>query len=475
MVYTGECYIDGMWVSPAEAGRHIHIVNPATEEIVGEVALGSSVDVDKAVAAARAAFEERPLTIAERVDMLNEIASVLERRKEDAAQAMTMEMGSPISFSRQVQVPIALAQFRDAAEILKKYRNEQSLGSSRIVREPIGVCGFITPWNWPLLQISSKLAAGLAAGCAVIWKPSEVAPLSALVLADVLHQASVPRGFFNMINGDGPSVGAAIAAHPGIDMVSVTGSTRTGIAVAKGAADTIKRVHQELGGKSAHIIFPDADLKAAVVANLQRCFRNSGQSCQAPTRMLVHESQLDQVLSIVRSETAMFNVGDPANPESQIGPVVNATQFEKIQNLIECGIKEGASVVCGGQGRPKNLSRGYYVQPTVFANVTNDMTLAREEIFGPVLVILTYHSEEEAVSIANDSIYGLAAYVSSSSVDRARRAAYRLRAGRVYINMAAEGPGVPFGGYKQSGNGRETGVFGLEEFMEIKAIIGDAA
>jgi aldehyde dehydrogenase (NAD+) len=366
----------------------------------------------------------------------------------------------------------ALGHFKQMVKVLKSYKFERFMGGTLIRREPIGVCGLITPWNWPLNQITAKLAPALAAGCTVVLKPSEVAPLSGIIFAEVLHDAGVPAGVFNLVNGDGAGVGEAISRHPDIDMVSFTGSTRAGILVAKGAADTVKRVTQELGGKSANIVLPDADLGKAVPAGVLRCFTNTGQSCQAPTRMLVHRSQLDEAAALARQTAETVKIGDPRKRETTMGPVVSKAQFDKVQGLIERGIAEGATVVCGGAGRPAGFNRGYFVRPTVFSDVTPQMAIAREEIFGPVLSMLTYDTEDEAVAIANDTTYGLAGYVQSGDIEHARRIASRLRAGRIYLNGAPSDNSVPFGGYKQSGNGREHGVFGFEEYLEVKAVLG---
>jgi aldehyde dehydrogenase (NAD+) len=373
--------------------------------------------------------------------------------------------------AKGAQAPAGVGHLKQALEVLKTYTFMQNRGAIRIIREPIGVCGFITPWNWPINQITCKVAPALAAGCTMVLKPSEIAPLNAILVAEVLHDAGVPRGVFNLVNGDGPTVGAAIAAHPGVDMVSFTGSTRAGIQVAKAAADSVKRVAQELGGKSANIILDDVDLKAAVESGVQRCFTNSGQSCSAPTRMLVPRARHAEAVAIAKAAAERVIVGDP-NQKGSLGPIANRAQFEKVQRLIETGIREGADLVTGGPGRPQGLEKGYYVRPTVFANVRNDMTIAREEIFGPVLSILPYEDENDAVQIANDTVYGLSGYVSSGDTQRALRVAARLRTGNVHVNGAPVDYSAPFGGYKQSGNGREWGEFGFEEFLEVKAVMG---
>ncbi len=465
-------YIDGRWVEPVSP-RTFDVVNPATEEVAGQISLGSAADVDRAVIAARLAFPSFSQTSKkERLALLQRIIDLYSARFEELAQTMTLEMGSPIAFSREVQTTNALGHFKHIAEVLKAYKLEQFMGGTLIRREAIGVCGLITPWNWPLNQITSKLAPALAAGCTVVLKPSEIAPLSAIVLAEILHEAGVPKGVFNLVNGEGPTVGEAISRHPGIDMVSFTGSTRAGILVAKSAADTVKRVAQELGGKSANIILADADLEKAVPAGVLRSFTNTGQSCQAPTRMLVHRSQRDDAVAIAKRTAETVRVGDPLDPKTTMGPLVSKVQFDKVQGLIERGIQEGATLVCGGAGRPVGFNRGYFVRPTVFADVDPNMTIARDEIFGPVLSMLTYDTEEEAVTIANDTTYGLAGYVQSGDLAHARRVAAQIRAGRIYLNGAPADQSVPFGGYKQSGNGREHGVFGFEEFLEVKAVLG---
>ena len=464
-------YINGEWVAPVTS-KTLDVINPATEEPIGRISLGSAADVDKAVMAARAAFETFCRTSREeRIALLEHIITAYSDRTDEIAEAISLEMGAPIGFAKAAQAPAGLAHLKQALEVLKAYTFVQSKGTTRIIREPVGVCGLITPWNWPMNQIACKVAPALAAGCTIVLKPSEIAPLSAILFAEVLHASGVPRGVFNLVNGDGPGVGAAIAAHPGIDLVSFTGSTRAGIQVAKAAADTVKRVAQELGGKSANIILDDADFGTAVERGVQTCFRNSGQSCNAPTRMLVPRSRLAEAVAIAKTAAEHFPVGDPGQ-KGALGPVANRVQFERIQRLIEMGIKEGAGLVTGGLGRPQGLERGYYVRPTVFADVRNDMTIAREEIFGPVLSILPYENEDDAVRIANDTVYGLSGYVSSGDTQRALKLASRLRTGNVHVNGAGLDYAAPFGGYKQSGNGREWGEFGFEEFLEVKAVMG---
>ena len=465
-------YIDGTWVAPA-VPKLCDVINPATEEVAGRISMGSHVDVDRAVLAARRAFPSYAATTrAERLALLETIIALYEARADELASAMTAEMGSPITFSKEVQTVNALAHFREMVSVLKTYEFERFMGGTLISREAIGVCGLITPWNWPLNQVTSKLAPALAAGCTVVLKPSEIAPLSTILLTEILHEAGVPKGVFNLVNGDGPTVGEAISSHPGIDMVSFTGSTRAGILVAKAAAATVKRVTQELGGKSPNIVLTGADLDKVVPAGVLRCYTNTGQSCQAPTRMLIHKSQRDAVIAIAKRTAEQVKLGGPLDPATQMGPVVSKAQFDKVQGLIEKGIQEGATLVTGGAGRPADFNRGYYVRPTVFADVTQDMTIAKEEIFGPVLSMMTYETEDQAVEIANNTSYGLAGYVQAGDIDSARRVAAKIRAGRIYLNGAPPDRGVPFGGYKQSGNGREHGVFGLEEYLEVKAVLG---
>jgi aldehyde dehydrogenase (NAD+) len=385
---------------------------------------------------------------------------------------MTAEMGSPITFSTETQAMMALAHFKEMVRVLRSYEFQSMMGNTLISREAIGVCGLITPWNWPLNQVTSKLAPALAAGCTVVLKPSELAPLSTILLAEILHEAGLPKGVFNLVNGDGAIVGEAIASHPDIDMVSFTGSTRAGVLVAKAAANTVKRVTQELGGKSPNIILQGADLNQAIPAGVLRSYFNAGQSCQAPTRMLIHRSMRDAVVRIAKATAEGIRVGDPSDPAVQMGPLAGKAQFNKVQAMIEKGIQEGATLVCGGLGRPAGFNRGFFVRPTVFADVTPDMTIAKEEIFGPVLSIMSYDSEEQAIDLANDTAYGLAGYVHAGDLDQARRMASRIRAGRIYLNGAPSDAVAPFGGYKQSGNGRENGVFGLEEYLEVKAVLG---
>lgn len=467
-------YINGRWVEPITA-QTLDVINPATEEICGRISLGASADVDQAVAAARAAFATFSRTSREeRLALFERIVAEYKKRYNDMAAAITEEMGAPASLAQQAQAAIGIGHFQAAIAILKDYEFETLRGSTLIAREPIGVCGFITPWNWPVNQMACKIAPALAVGCTMVLKPSEVAPFSGIVLAEILHAAGAPPGVFNLVNGDGPGVGAAISARPDIDLVSFTGSTRAGIEVARAAAPSVKRVHQELGGKSPNIILADADMPRAVAGGVKGVMQNSGQSCNAPTRMLAPNSHMDEVIAIARATAEATTVGDP-NGNAQIGPVVSSAQWNKIQGLIQKGIDEGATLVTGGPGRPEGLHRGYFVKPTVFAGVTNDMTIAREEIFGPVLTILGYDTVDEAIAIGNDTPYGLAAYVQGKDHATLRYVASRLRAGQVNINGSGMDIMAPFGGYKQSGNGREWGDLAFGEFLETKAEIGYGA
>lgn len=469
---TTKFYINGEWVDPVTPNT-MDVINPATEEAFATISMGSAADVDKAVAAAKAAFPAFSRTTREeRMALIAKIMEVYQTRYEEIAETISKEMGAPIWLSQMAQAAMGSAHFGTTLEILKNYEFEEDRGKTHISKEPVGVCGFITPWNWPVNQIVCKVAPALAAGCTMVLKPSEVAPLNAHILAEVLDEAGVPAGVFNLVNGDGMNVGAALSAHPDVDMMSFTGSTRAGIEVAKAAAPTVKRVAQELGGKSANIILEDADLNAAVAGGVTGVMNNSGQSCNAPTRMLVPASKHAEALKIAAAAAEGVKVGDPFAEGTTIGPVVSELQFNKIQDLIQKGIDEGAELVAGGTGRPDGLNKGYYVRPTVFGGVTNDMTIAREEIFGPVLSILPYETEEEAIAIANDTVYGLSGYVSSGSIEHAREVASQLRTGNVHLNGAGPDVGAPFGGFKQSGNGREWGEFGLEEFLEVKATLG---
>lgn len=467
-------YIDGDWVEPVRP-LTLGIVNPATEETFAQISLGSPEDVDRAVKAARRGFETySEVSVEDRLSYLHRIIEGFRARLPELARMMTLEMGAPITFATQRQATVALFHFEEAARVLAQYRFEERMGPGLIRREPIGVCGLITPWNWPLNQLASKVAPALATGCTVVLKPSEIAPLSAMLFAEIVHEVGLPRGVFNLVNGDGPTVGEAIAAHPGIDMVSFTGSTTAGIRVAKLAADSVKRVAQELGGKSANIVLSDADLRTAVIEGVHACYTNAGQNCQSPTRMLIPRMQRDAAFEAVREAVDAIRLGDPLDPASTMGPLVSQAQFEKVQDHIQSALDEGATLVAGGIGRPAELNRGYYVRPTVFGDVTPQMKIAREEIFGPVLSIMAYDTEDEAIEIANNTPFGLAGFVQSKDLKRARKVADRIRAGRVYLNGAAFDRSLPFGGYKQSGNGREFGVFGFEEYLEVKALLGFA-
>ena len=468
-------YIDGKWVQPTEA-RDWEVINPANEQPIATISLGSAADVDQAVAAANRAFESYLQTaVEERLALLQRVIEVYKAKSEEMAQTISLEMGCPISLSRGAQVAAGLGHLFEILKVLEQFKFEELKGSTLMRKEPIGVCGLITPWNWPMNQVVAKVAPALAAGCSVVLKPSEVAPLSAYLFAQILDQANVPPGVFNLVNGDGPTVGAAIAAHPGVAMISFTGSTRAGVAVALAAAPTVKRVTQELGGKSAHIILDDTDLDTAVREGVQSCFRNTGQSCNAPTRMLVARSQMPHAIVAAKKTAEATKVGDPLSEGNHIGPLASKAQFDKVQRLIHVGMAEGAQLIAGGPDRPSGISKGYFVKPTIFADVRNDMTIAREEIFGPVLCMIPYEDEEDAVRIANDTVYGLSGFVSAGDIERGRRVARRIRSGNVHINNARVDFGGCFGGYKQSGNGREWGEAGLAEFLELKAIFGYTA
>lgn len=467
----GKLYIDGEWVHPTSS-RTFELINPSTETPFASVNLGSPEDVDRAVTAARRAF---PIfsrtTVAERIALFERIIKSYTVRQADIMSAITQEMGAPRS-SMKIQVGTALDQFKQAIRTLKEYEFEKRIGSNIIRREAIGVCGLITAWNWPIQLLAIKVSSAFAAGCTVVLKPSEFTPVSAIIFTEAMHDAGVPKGVFNLVNGDGPTVGNAISSHPDIDLVSFTGSTRAGILVAQAAAQSVKRVAQEMGGKSANIILPDADLQAAVRWNIARCFNNSGQSCHAPSRMLVNEQQVDEVLKLLQEDVQKIRLGDPDDPATTMGPVVNKSQFDRIQKYIQSGLDEGARLICGGLGRPEGFDRGYFIKPTVFADVKPSMTIAREEIFGPVISVISYSTEAEAVEIANGTPYGLGGYVFTTNREKGRSIGSQIRAGRVFLNGAPSNAEAPMGGYKQSGNGREMGVFGLEEYLEVKAMIG---
>ena len=465
-------YIDGKWADPVTP-KTIDVINPANEEPFARISLGSRADVDKAVAAARKAFESWSKTSKEeRLALMQKIIETYQKHYPEMVETISREMGAPLGLSKAAQAAMGIAHFTQTMKVLSEFEFVKVQGTTALEYEPVGVVGMITPWNWPINQIACKVAPALAAGCTMVLKPSEIAPLNAMIFAQVLDEAGVPPGVFNLVNGDGPTVGEAMSAHPGIDMMSFTGSTRAGIAVAKASADTVKRVAQELGGKSANIVLEDADLKKAVAGGIINMFTNTGQSCNAPSRMFVPRSKQDEAAAIAKATAEKVKIGDPFAEGTTMGPVVSEAQFNKIQGLIQKGIDEGATLVCGGPGRPEGLNRGYYVRPTVFSNVTNDMTIAREEIFGPVLCMLPYDSEEEAVKLANDTVYGLSGYVQSGSIEHARKVAAQLRTGNVHINGAGMDFNAPFGGYKQSGTGREWGEFGFEEFLEVKAVMG---
>ena len=465
-------YIDGQWVDPVTPNT-LDVINPATEEVCGRISIGSAADVDLAVAAARRAFDSYSQTTREdRVALLQSILDEFAKRHDDVARAIRDEMGAPWELAKNSQAASGPQHIKAALRTLKNYEFEERSRTTLIVKEPIGVCGLITPWNWPINQIVVKVAPALAAGCTMVLKPSEIAPFDAIIFAEILHAAGVPAGVFNLVNGDGPGVGTALSQHPDVDMMSFTGSTRAGVAVAQNAAPTVKRVAQELGGKSANILLDDADFEKAVKSGAGDCFENTGQSCDAPTRMLVPRDRLDEAAALAASVAEATVVGDPRDEKTEVGPLVSDLQWNKVQGLIQKGIDEGATLAAGGTGRPEGLDKGYFARPTVFANVSSDMTIAKEEIFGPVLSIMPYEDEDEAVRIANDTPYGLSGYVSSSDLDRARSVAARLRTGMVHINGAYCDSGSPFGGYKQSGNGREWGKHGMDEFLEVKSIYG---
>ena len=465
-------YINGEWVDPMSPNS-FDVINPATEEVCGHISMGSEADVDKAVAAAKAAFQTFSRTSTqERIELLESCIAVYKKYYLDIADAIREEMGAPHTLATTAQAYTGQGHLEEALRVLRAFEFEEDLGEHRIFKEPIGVCGLITPWNWPINQISCKVAPALAVGCTMVLKPSEVAPLSAYLFAQVMHEAGVPAGVFNMVNGDGPVVGTALSKHPDVSMMSFTGSTRAGSLVAQNAAPTVKRVTQELGGKSPNIILDDADLETAVAGGVRHMYTNTGQSCNAPSRMLVPAAKLAEAEAIAAKVTESVVVGDPTAETTTMGPVVSEVQFNKIQGLIEQGIKEGAKVVIGGLGRPEGLDKGYFVRPTIFSQANNEMTVAREEIFGPVLTMIPYDTEEEAIRIANDTPYGLAGYVQSGDLDHAREVASRIRAGNVHINGASGGFNVPFGGFKQSGNGREWGSHGFTDFLEIKAVEG---
>jgi aldehyde dehydrogenase (NAD+) len=472
MSHLKQFYIDGRWVDPLGSAT-AEVINPTTEEVIAEVALGDARDADAAIMAARRAFPAFSQTsVAERVELLNAILSAFEKRADDIADAIVAEVGSPKNFARNAQAASGINQLAEHIRALENFKWETMQGTTLIVREAIGVAGLITPWNWPINQLVCKVAPAIAAGCTMVVKPSELSPLNTLIFAEAMDAAGVPAGVFNLVNGDGPTVGAAIASHPEVDIVSFTGSTRAGIEVARAAAGTVKRVAQELGGKAPTIMLPDADMEKTVAAGIQRIFANSGQSCSAPSRMLVPADRMQDAARIARQVADAAKVGDPTDPATTMGPVVSRQQYDKIQNLIASGVAEGATLVAGGTGLPEGVNRGYFIRPTIFADVTPDMRIAREEIFGPVMSIMAYETIDQAVEIANDTPYGLSAYVQGADADQARAVARRLRAGQVHVNNPPPDRSAPFGGYKQSGNGREYGEYGISEFLEMKALTG---
>ncbi|PWJ73585.1 aldehyde dehydrogenase (NAD+) [Pseudaminobacter salicylatoxidans] len=476
MLRKTDFFIDGRWVAPVTP-KELEVINPADEQPFAVISLGSSADVDKAVAAARQAFENWSRTgREERLAYLEKLLEVYKKRMPEMSKAISSEMGAPMKLATEAQASVGAYHIKNFIRELKEFEFEHQLSeiapNDRIVHEPIGVCGLITPWNWPMNQVTLKVVPAIAVGCTVVLKPSEIAPMSSMLFAEIMEEAGFPAGVFNLVNGDGPSVGEAMSRHPGIDMMSFTGSTRAGVAVTRASAETVKRVTLELGGKSPNIVFADSDVPAAVRRGVAHCFENTGQSCNAPTRMLVERSIYDQAVEVAREAADETKVGNPVEDGGHIGPVVSAAQFDKIQGLIEAGIKEGARLVAGGTGRPEGFNRGYFVRPTIFADVSNDMRIAQEEVFGPVLAMIPFDTEDQAIEIANDTPYGLSGYVQTGSQERAHRVARRLRSGMVQINGASRGPGSPFGGYKQSGLGREGGKWGLEDFLEVKSVSG---
>lgn len=470
----GQAYIGGQWV-PVSGSQRLAVINPANGEQVAEITGGTSTDLDCAVAAARAAFATFSIApVSERLALLERIHALIIERAEPLAQALVLEMGAAISHARVAHIPFAAAHVQAAIDVLRDYDFLTMRGTTAIVREPIGVAGLITPWNWPLYQITAKVAPALAAGCTVVLKPSELSPLNAMMFAQIVQDAGAPPGVFNIVNGTGSEVGAAMAAHPGIDMISITGSNRAGVLVAQGAAPTVKRVTQELGGKSPNLLLPDADFERVVPLGVMAAFRNVGQSCSAPTRMIVPRAQLGEIEVMASRTVAEIVVGSPTDEGTTLGPIANQAQYQRVQTMIEVGLEDGAKLICGGPGQPDGLADGLYVRPTVFSDVSSSMRIAQEEIFGPVLAIIPYDTIDEAVAIANDTIFGLGGHVQGADLAQARSVALRIRTGQVHINHPAWDPHAPFGGYKRSGNGREYGIFGFEEYLEVKAIVGFA-
>ncbi len=465
-------YINGKWVDPVKP-EVLEVINPATEESVGQISIGSSLDVDNAVKAARKAFNSfSKTTVQERLELLTEIRNIYKKRFDEIAEAIMTEMGAPIKLASGAQASVGMAHLKTAIRVLDAQKFEYEHNNMIIRKEPIGVCGLITPWNWPINQVVSKLAPCLAAGCTAVLKPSEIAPLSAIIISEIIHEAGAPSGVYNMVHGYGPVVGEAMSQHDDIDMMSFTGSTRGGIAVATASAKTVKRVSQELGGKSPNIILDDGQFEKSVIKGVTGCMSNTGQSCNAPTRMLVPAHRHDEALKIAQKAATSMTTGDPKLESTDIGPLVSETQFNKVQNLLKSGLESGATLVTGGIGKPEGLEKGYFVKPTIFGNVSNNMEIAQEEIFGPVLSIIPYHSDNEAITIANDSEYGLAAYVAGENKEKLMFFARNLNAGQIHLNYTSGGSDAPFGGFKKSGNGREKAEWGLEEFLEVKAIVG---
>jgi len=464
-------YIDGAWVEPLQS-NDFEVLSPASEEVIAHISLGSANDINRAVEAARGAFETFSETsVKDRIDLLQQVLTIYKRRYDEMAEVISLELGAPISMSKNSQAAVGVGHMEGFLEALENYETRQELpNGDTLLREPVGVCGLITPWNWPVNQVALKVLPALAVGCTMVLKPSELTPLSAMLYADILHEAGVPKGVFNLVNGDGPVTGATLSRHPDVDMMSFTGSTRAGIAVTKDSADTVKKVTLELGGKSPNILFADVDLEKVVKRGVFGCFYNSGQSCNAPTRMLVERPIYEKVLEIAKAAGEVQQPGDPAEAGRHIGPVVSALQFDRIQTLINAGVEEGARLLVGGPGKPEGFETGYYVKPTIFCDVNNDMRIAREEVFGPVLTIIPFEDEDEAIQIANDTPYGLAAYLETEDSERAERVVKKLRAGQVHVNGSDCNYGSPFGGYKMSGLGREGGLYGLEDFTELKAV-----
>ncbi len=464
-------YINGEWVSPLQKSD-LEVINPATEKLIAVISMGTAADIDRAVAAARKAFQSYSQTsVEERLALLEKLLAIYKRRYDEVARTITLELGAPITMSTQQQADVGVGHLQGFIDALKNLHMREELPNGDLmVREPVGVCGLITPWNWPINQIALKVIPALATGSTCVLKPSEFTPLNAMLYAEMIDEAGFPAGTFNLVNGDGATVGAALSKHKDVDMMSFTGSTRAGVAVSKDAAETVKRVTLELGGKSPNIVFEDADLEDRVAGGVLECFNNSGQSCDAPTRMLVQRSVYDRAVKIAEDIGGQARVGNPEEEGDHIGPLVSHVQYSRVQSLIEAGIADGARVLVGGAGKPEGYETGYFVRPTIFADVSNNMRIAREEVFGPVLAIIPFDTEDEAIAIANDTPYGLAAYVQTGDAKRAERVASRLKAGMVHINGGPHRYGSPFGGYKQSGNGREGGRFGLEDFMEVKTI-----